>query len=163
MLILTSLQKGKLNSRNRFVAPPSGKRGSFDDAQLNFLPVGHTAEAHFENGALMDWIRNEKRPTMDSFLQAIIYHSSVYAILQAVIKPVYHRAYVFLSIKDVETLRSIGWYCAAFDYVRGIVSELSSSVVAMKAIAYARSCFGIFFFSVKKVGLMRSGFAILPS
>lgn len=88
-------------------------------------------------------------------------HSFLAASLRAAMIPARHHAYVFLTSVNVETLRRIGRYRAAFDSVRGIFSKLSSIAMVEKAIACASSCFEMFFFSPKNAELMNRGLAVL--
>lgn len=53
-LIWHTLLKGKPNRRKGTVAHPSSVKCLFDVAQRNFLHVGYTTDAHFENGISID-------------------------------------------------------------------------------------------------------------
>lgn len=87
----------------------------FDSAQRNYLPVGCNAETKSVNAVLVESIRYARRPLKVSILRVAVDYLSVSALLQVVTVPARHRSYVFLSLEDVETLRNIGWYCAALD------------------------------------------------
>lgn len=89
-------------------------------------------------------------------------HWSLSAFLQAAIIPARHCAYVFLSMGDTETIQRIGCFRAAFKSVRGIFPELSSRIVAKKAITCDRSGFGMSSFFAKKVEIMHRGFTVMP-
>lgn len=102
----------------------------------------------------MNWVCNAKRPIEFSILLIAIKQSFKSAFLQTTMIPARHRVHVFLSIQNFETLRRICWDCTTFDSVRDILFELSSSVVAEKAIFRMRSGIGMFFFSGKKAQLM---------
>lgn len=67
----------------------------------------------------MDRFNNGKRPTKVSVSQIVIRHLSVFALLQVAMIPALHRAYISLSIENVELLPRIGGYLSAFDLVRG--------------------------------------------
>lgn len=149
-LISTTTRKGNLNRPDRFVAFSLSVTDLIDYAQRDSLPVRCTADAHFENGVWMDWVLNTKRSTAFSVLNVAIKHFFVTEFLQATMIPAHHRAYVFLSLKDFQTLRRIGRYRTAFDSVRGIFPKLSSSVVAKRVIACASGCFSISFFNEKR-------------
>lgn len=94
-LIPIALQKGKLNYHNRSFAPLSIETGLSDDEQRNSLPVGRTANAQFENGVLIDWVHDARRPTEFTVLRVTASHLSVSAFLQAAMIPARHDAYVF--------------------------------------------------------------------
>lgn len=64
-------------------------------------------------------------------------------------------------MKDVETLRSIGWYRAAFDNVRGMFPKFLSSSMEKKSIACANSGIGMCFFSSNKAEMKYRGFEVL--
>lgn len=61
--------------------------------------------------------------------------------------PARRRAYIFFTMKDVETLRRIGWHRAESDSVWGIFTKLSSSADANKTFFYASSGFSMSFLS----------------
>lgn len=144
-LFLIPPRKSKLNYRNRFVASLSGEIGLLDAQQHNSLPVGCTIEAHFENEVSVVLMRNSRRPTEFSVLRVDIKQQCVSPFLQAALIPARHRSYVFLSTEDVETVRCIGWCCAAFDFVWCFFSNFSSSFVVKKSLlpaqAVALTCF----------------------
>lgn len=71
--------------------------------------------------------------------------SSVTAFMKSAMISARHRAYAFLAMEDVKTLRQNGWYHDAFDCVRSILPKLFNSFMATKAIAYVSIGFGVFF------------------
>lgn len=71
--------------------------------------------------------------------------------------------YVFFSTVNDKNLQRIHWYRAANDSERDIFSELPSSSLVKKPVAFASSTFGMFFFSAMETEIMHSGFAILPA
>lgn len=139
-------RKRKRNHPSRSVAPLSSESGLFDCAQRDYLPVGCTTQTHFQDGLLMDWVRNERRRTKFFVSRVVIEHLFVSAFPEAAMLPARHYAYVVLSMRDVEMLRSIHWYCAACDFLWGTFPKLSTSVVTKKTFGSARSGFGIPFF-----------------
>lgn len=96
-----------------------------------------------------------------SVLRVAIKHTSVSASLLAFVAPANLQTYASLSTKDVETSRRINCYCSAFDSLRGIFTELSSNVVAKKAIGSASSGFRVYRFCAKKAELMDRDFETL--
>lgn len=79
----------------------------FDGAERDVRPVGSTSEPPFGNGVFLAWVRSLRRPT-DSCLAGIKKaHSSFFTFLLAAIISAEHHAYVFLSARDVQTLRRI--------------------------------------------------------
>lgn len=104
-----------------------------------------------------------RRPTKFSVLQIVIEYLSVSAFLPPAINPSRYRAFVFLAIKNVETLQCISWYCAAFDYMRVFFPKLSSIVVTKKAITGTSSGLGMSLCSAMKEEIIHRGFAILLS
>lgn len=123
-LISTTPWKTKLASRKKFVAPHSSSTLLFNNAQRNVMSVGSTAETFFVEDVLLDWVRNARRFLKFFVSRVAKEHLSVSAFLQDNMIPTHHHAYFFLSIEDFRTLRKISWFCAAFNSVRGIFSEL---------------------------------------
>lgn len=110
----------------------------------------------------MNWVRNEKRYTEFSSLSIVIKHLSVSEFLQAATISARQRMYVFLKSEKVEKLGRTGWHRSEFNSVRDIFSELSSSILAKKAIAYTSSGLFISSFSTIKAEFMHRGFAVVP-
>lgn len=79
--------KGQTQSLQQIHCSFSSKTGLFNDAHCESLPVGCTAEAHFENEILMAWVRTAKISTEFSVLSVAPKHSSVSAFLQAAMIP----------------------------------------------------------------------------
>lgn len=144
-LIQTTPKNAKFSRLIKSVAPSTSETGLFEHAQSYVLPIRCTVETYFENGVLLDWFCNVRRPTEVSNLCVLNRHLSVLAFLNATTIPARHRVYVFCSREDVETLRRIGWCRAEFDTVWNIISSLASSFVVKKAIAYASREVGMSF------------------
>lgn len=109
----------------------------------------------------MDLVHSEKKPTRFSVPHVALEHLSVSAIQQAAMLPAGHGWYIFLSMEDVQKLRRIGVYRAAFGSVQGIVFKWASSAAAKQAIIYLSNDLGMSFISAKKAVLLNRGFAIL--
>lgn len=109
-LIPTTGRKSKSNHRNRFVDPPSIETGLFNGTQRDSMHGRYTLEDHFEEGFLMDWFHNAKRPTEISVSCVTSKHLFVSAILLAAMTPVRRHAYVILLMDDVEILSRTGCY-----------------------------------------------------
>lgn len=90
-----------------------------------------------------------------------ITHSSVSGFQQTTLIPAHLRAYLFLTIEDVELVERIEWYRVAFDSVRDIFDELSSSSMAIKAIACTSYGLDWPFFSAKNAEIMQCDFTFL--
>lgn len=154
-------RKAKLGRRRESVAPPSNDTRLIDNLQCSFLPVCCIVGAFFEYATLLVWIRNARRPSGFSVSRVANKDLYIFAFLQAAMMSARLLAYVFLSKKDIETLRCIYWNCAAFDSVRSNFPELSSCSVAKKAIPCVSSGFGVFSFIANKVELIHCVFAVL--
>lgn len=89
------------------VSRPTFTTGAFEDSQRNILSTGFTSEAPYEDRVSLVWVRNARRSTNFRVARMKKSHSSLSAFLQAAMIPAHHRAYVFLSVGDVQTSRRI--------------------------------------------------------
>lgn len=135
VLISITLQNAEPGRHEKSLAPSSNKLDLFNDAQRAILPAGCTAEATLRDKVALDWVRVEIWLAELSVLRIADEHFSVSAIFQAATIPACYRANVFLLLKDPESLRHIGSYCAAIVVVQSICHELSSSCAAKEATA----------------------------
>lgn len=71
-LIATTPRKTKHSRSNKSVAPPRTEMSLFNDAQCDYLPIGCTAQPHFEDVVLVAWVRNAKKPMKASVLRVAI-------------------------------------------------------------------------------------------
>lgn len=117
--ILTSLQNDKPTRRNRSVAFTSSETGLINNRQSGSLPGCCTTEAQFKDKVLMNWVHDARKLTKFFILRVANKYLSVSAFLWAVTIPAQHRAYVFLLMRNVKTLRRIGCQRTAIDPVQG--------------------------------------------
>lgn len=154
-------RKPKLSWRNKSKAPPPRKTGLFENKERDLLPVGCTAKTHFNEGVWLEWISNGRSPSYVSVWVAAYAYQSISAFLQAAGIPVLQRAYVLLSMEDLETIRRAVWYRASFYSAWGVFPKLSRSSVAKKNTACVSRAVGMSFFSAEKTNIVHHVFAVL--
>lgn len=158
-LFPTTLQKGKINSHNRSVAPLFVWSMSHWRCATRFSTIWVYSKRSF--WVLMDWIRNAWKATKFSVLRVFLKHLSIHSFLQASMIQACYRLPDFLSMENVESFRRIGLNCAAFYSGSAIFSEFLSCNVANTAIICESSDHIMSSLSSKTANLMRHGFAVL--